>query len=96
MEKYLDGMDGIRELQELILARAEAEGVPVLESTTTARTADALVDLVLERCELLEALLVDSAPWGSEAEDELGVLGHSLRGPRRLEGELRFDLLDPG
>ncbi len=56
LQKYLDRIDGIRELQELILVRAEASGVPVLESGTAAETADALVDLVLERCEPLSVL----------------------------------------
>jgi 2-phosphoglycerate kinase len=57
LQKYLDRIDGIRELQELIVVRAEANGVPVLESGPSPQTADALVDLVLERCELLSALL---------------------------------------
>src|SRR5262249_2205363 len=29
-----------------------------------------------------------------ETEDELRVLGHPVRGPRRLEGQLGFDVLD--
>ena len=57
LQKYLDELDGIRRLQELIVDRARTYGVPVLESGRTADTAGALVDLVLERCERAEALL---------------------------------------
>ena len=32
----------------------------------------------------------------AEAEDELRVFGHPLRGPRRVEGELDLDVLDTG
>jgi 2-phosphoglycerate kinase len=56
LQKYLDELEGIRRLQELIVGRARRHGVPVLESTRAADTAGALVDLVLERCERLEAL----------------------------------------
>jgi hypothetical protein len=46
------------------------------------------------------------APWGAwcgwgrgslaEAEDELRVVGHLVRRPRRVEGQLELDLLDSG
>ena len=36
-----------------------------------------------------------AAPGLAEAEDELGVVGHPLRRPRRVERQLELDVLDP-
>jgi 2-phosphoglycerate kinase len=57
LQKYLDELEGIRRLQDLIVDRARRHAVPVLESRRSADTAGALVDLVLERCERLAAPL---------------------------------------
>jgi len=37
-----------------------------------------------------------ASPVASEAERELRVLGHPVRGPGRVEGHVRADLVDPG
>jgi len=52
LEKYLDGMDEIRQLQDVIVERAQRFDVPVIESTSTEEATSALVDLVLARVEL--------------------------------------------
>jgi 2-phosphoglycerate kinase len=52
LEKYLDGMDEIRRLQEFIDERAQRFEVPVIESTNLEEATAALVDLVLARVEL--------------------------------------------
>jgi 2-phosphoglycerate kinase len=56
LDKYLDGLDEIRQLQELIVERAVRFGVPVIESTSVERTTSALLDLVLSRSAQLAAL----------------------------------------
>jgi len=57
LDKYIDGLDEIRELQELIVERAVRYDVPVIESTTVEATTAALLDLVLSRSEQIAALL---------------------------------------
>lgn len=52
LEKYLESMNEIRGLQDLIVERAIRFDVPVIESTSTEDATAALVDLVLARVEL--------------------------------------------
>jgi 2-phosphoglycerate kinase len=47
LEKYLDGLDEIRALQDVIIERAVAHGVPVIESSSIGHATTALLDLVL-------------------------------------------------
>ena len=51
--KYLDGFTEIRRLQEVIVERAQREGVPVIESSSIERATTELLDLVLARAESL-------------------------------------------
>ncbi len=46
-ERYLERFEQIRKLQELLAARAEAAGVPVIENATVDQALAALMDLVL-------------------------------------------------
>ncbi len=57
LDKYLDGLREIRELQDLIVERAVRHGVPVIENASAEQTTAALLDLVLSRSACLEALL---------------------------------------
>ena len=54
--KYLDGFTEIRRLQEVIVERAQREGVPVIESTSIGHATTALLDLVLSRADALEPI----------------------------------------
>jgi 2-phosphoglycerate kinase len=56
LEKYLEGLGEIRQLQDLIVERAARHDVPVIESTTPERTTAALLDLVLDRSDELAPL----------------------------------------
>jgi 2-phosphoglycerate kinase len=47
LEKYLENLDEIRALQELIVDRATLHGVPVIESSSIGHATTALLDLVL-------------------------------------------------
>jgi 2-phosphoglycerate kinase len=47
LRKYLQGLDEIRALQELIVDRAARYGVPVIESSSVGHATTALLDLVL-------------------------------------------------
>ncbi len=47
LDKYLDGLDEIRVLQELIAERAAEHGVPVIESTDLEHATGELLDLVV-------------------------------------------------
>jgi 2-phosphoglycerate kinase len=47
LRKYLEGLDEIRELQELIVERALRHEVPVIESSSIGHATTALLDLVL-------------------------------------------------
>ena len=47
LDKYIEGLDEIRVLQELIAERAAEHGVPVIESTSLEHATGELLDLVL-------------------------------------------------
>ena len=47
VQKYLDRLGEIRQLQEFIVERARAEGVPVIENTGVEETVGAVIELVL-------------------------------------------------
>jgi 2-phosphoglycerate kinase len=47
LDKYIDGLDEIRALQELIAERATEHGVPVIEGTDLEQATGELLDLVL-------------------------------------------------
>jgi 2-phosphoglycerate kinase len=57
LDKYIDGLEEIRVLQELIAERAAERGVPVIESTTLEHATGELLDLVLAGSEQLAASL---------------------------------------
>jgi 2-phosphoglycerate kinase len=54
VRKYLDRLDEIRQLQEFIVERARAEGVPVIENTGVETTVGAVIELVLGSAAELE------------------------------------------
>ena len=56
LDKYIDGLDEIRVLQELIVEQAARYGVPVIESTSLEQATGELLDLVLASSEQLAAL----------------------------------------
>ncbi len=56
LDKYIDGLDEIRVLQELIVEQAARYGVPVIESTSLEHATGELLDLVLASSEQLAAL----------------------------------------
>jgi 2-phosphoglycerate kinase len=56
LEKYLEGLDEIRALQAVIVERAAAHGVPVIESSSLERATTDLLDLVLSRAGALETI----------------------------------------
>jgi 2-phosphoglycerate kinase len=47
VQKYLDGLDDIRRLQDFIVERARETGVPVIENTNVDGTVGAVIELVL-------------------------------------------------
>jgi 2-phosphoglycerate kinase len=47
VQKYLDRLEAIRQLQDFIVERARAEGVPVIENTGVEETVGAVIELVL-------------------------------------------------
>ena len=51
MAKYLDRFDEIRRLQRYIVARAEREGVPVIENESAERATGSVAELVLSAAE---------------------------------------------
>jgi 2-phosphoglycerate kinase len=55
MSKYLGALDRIRLLQEVVVARAERDGVPVIESSDLERATAELLDCVLAASERLGA-----------------------------------------
>jgi 2-phosphoglycerate kinase len=57
LDKYLDGFEEIRVLQELIVERARRTGVPVIESTSVEGATTELLELVLSRAGSLEPAL---------------------------------------
>ena len=57
LDKYIDGLDEIRVLQELIAERAAEHGVPVIESTNLEQATGELLDLVLAGSQQVAALL---------------------------------------
>jgi 2-phosphoglycerate kinase len=54
LEKYLDGLDEIRALQDVIVDRAVRHDVPVIESSSIGHATTRLLDLVLSRADALE------------------------------------------
>ncbi len=57
LDKYIDGLDEIRVLQELIAERAAEHGVPVIESANLEQATGELLDLVLAGSQQVAALL---------------------------------------
>lgn len=57
MDKYLDGFDQIRLIQELIVEQADRHGVPVVESSRPERATAQLLELVLASGDRRSALL---------------------------------------
>jgi 2-phosphoglycerate kinase len=51
LSRYLERFEDIRRLQELLVARAEREGAPVIENEDADRAASAIADLVLDAAE---------------------------------------------
>ena len=47
VQKYLDRLDQIRQLQDFIVERSRAEGIPVIENTGVEETVGAVIELVL-------------------------------------------------
>jgi 2-phosphoglycerate kinase len=54
LEKYLDGLDEIRALQDVIVERAVRHDVPVIESSSIGHATTTLLDLVVSRADALE------------------------------------------
>ena len=75
--RYLERFDNIRILQEIIVERAHAEGVPVIENDDADRAARTVADLVL-----------DAADRSREA-NERRLDGAQKRDERRLDGAHR-------
>jgi len=57
LEKYLEGLDEIRALQEIIVERALSHDVPVIESSSIGHATTALLDVVLSRAGSLEPIV---------------------------------------
>ncbi len=51
LEKYLEGLDGIRRIQDSIVARAERAGVPVIQNGNIERAIGEVIELVLTEAE---------------------------------------------
>jgi 2-phosphoglycerate kinase len=54
--RYLERFDDIRRLQELIVARARREGVPVIENDDADSAARQVADLVLDAAERIRTV----------------------------------------
>jgi len=54
LAKYLDGLDEIRALQDVIVERAVRYDVPVIESSSIGQATTKLLDLVLSRADALD------------------------------------------
>jgi 2-phosphoglycerate kinase len=54
VQKYLDRLDEIRQLQDFIVERARETGVAVIENTSVEETVSAVIELVLATAEQLE------------------------------------------
>jgi 2-phosphoglycerate kinase len=57
MDKYLDQLYEIRQIQDYLVERAERHGVPVIESSNIERATTAVLELVLASAERVEALV---------------------------------------
>src|SRR5262245_61124112 len=91
------------------LLRTLIVATPAMETPVTARTRAMIATTIAGDCCLALTLLIptssvtgassrrrrDSKGAGSVPESELRVLGHHLRGPRRVEDHLGVHLLDP-
>jgi 2-phosphoglycerate kinase len=54
VEKYLQSLSEIRQIQDFLLKRARKSGVPVIENENVDRTVGAVIELVLEGAERLQ------------------------------------------
>jgi 2-phosphoglycerate kinase len=57
MHKYLDQLDGIRQIQDYLVERAEKHCVPVIESSNIDRATTAVLELVLASTERVQVLV---------------------------------------
>jgi 2-phosphoglycerate kinase len=57
MDKYLEQLEEIREIQTYLTERAERHGVPVIESSSIEGATAAVLDLVLASAKRLEVLV---------------------------------------
>ena len=55
-DKYIEGLPEIRLIQDYIVERARRHDVPVIESTSTERAVEAVLELVLERASAVGAV----------------------------------------
>lgn len=51
MDKYLDQLAAIRDVQSYVVGRARREGVPVVENANVERTIDQVIELVMQTAE---------------------------------------------
>lgn len=51
MDKYLDQLAAIRDVQSYVVGRARREGVPVVENANVERTIDQVIELVMQAAE---------------------------------------------
>jgi len=56
VEKYLQSLGEIRQVQDFLLKRARKSGVPVIENENVDRTVGAVIELVLEGAERLQGV----------------------------------------
>jgi 2-phosphoglycerate kinase len=54
VDKYLQSLDEIREIQDFLLKRARKSGVPVIENENVDRAIGAVIELVLEGAERMQ------------------------------------------
>jgi len=57
MDKYLDQLHGIREIQAYLVERAHKHGVPVIESSNIERATTAVLELVLGSADRVQVLV---------------------------------------
>jgi 2-phosphoglycerate kinase len=57
MDKYLDQLDEIRQIQDYLVERAEKHRIPVIESSNVERATTAVLELVLASAERVEVLV---------------------------------------
>jgi 2-phosphoglycerate kinase len=57
MDKYLDQLYEIRQIQDYLVERAEKHGVPVIESSNVERATTAVLELVLASADRLQVLV---------------------------------------